>query len=220
MKYRNGILLVDGGAIYVPVGFIPDKVDMYEMTTDGIMHVWHRVLEDSDVDAALSSIEGLQYDVDGGAATLLADGGGFASYNTAAEKPTITEWASAVSTAATARTATAPGTFIKPTASAVTADGLVADRSLIAECVTAGTSSGTEPTWASATGEQFLDSDVRFEIVNQATYRNGYQGFRVAAALMTDGDYHIYDAWMADQVDIWGDVDGWTDGIHDRFINP
>lgn len=217
MRYENGILLVDGGVIYVPVGFMPDKVEMFEMTTDGIMHVWHRILEDSDVASALSSIEGLQYDVDGSAATLLADGAGFASYDTSAEKPTVSEWTSAVSTAATARTATAPGTFIKPTTSATDADGLVADRSLIAECVTAGTSSGTEPTWKTGTGEQFLDSDVRFEIVNQATYRNGYQGFRVAAALMTDGDYHIYDAWMADKTTVWGDVDGWTDGVYDRF---
>jgi len=212
--YETGIFICDGSLVYIPVGFKPDKVDMFEMTTDGLHYVWHRVLEDTAVAAALSSIEGLSYDVDGGAAALLADGGGFASYDTGAQAPTVSQWTSSGVTAATARTATAPGTFIKPTTSAVTTDGLVADRSIIAECVTAGTSSATEPAWPVGIGDQFLDNDVRFEIVNQSAYRSGYQGFRVAAALMSDGEYHIYDAQKAHVIRVWGDVDGWVDGIY------
>lgn len=214
--YETGIFICDGALIYVPVGFVPDKVEMYELTSDALMYQWWKGLEDAAVAAALSSIEGILYDVDSGAASLLADGGGFASYDTGAEGPTVSTWTSAVATAATARTATARGTLVKPSTSGTDTDGQNADRSMIFECVTAGTSSGTEPTWPTAIGDQVLDSDVLFELVNEASIRTGYQGFRVAAALMANGEYHVYDAWKANKTHIWGDVDGWPSGVNEN----
>ena len=219
MQYNTGIFIADGSDIYLPVGFVPDKFELFELTTDALHQIWWQVLEDTAVSAALSAIEGIQYDVDHeGAATLLADAGGISSYDTGTEGPTVTTWTSSVSTAATARSATAPGTFIKPSTTASDVDGTDADRSLILECVTAGTSSGTEPAYPVGIGDQVLDNDVLFEVVNQATYRAGYQGVLIVAALMTDGEYHMYDALQADKVDIWGDVDGWTSGVYQDHV--
>jgi hypothetical protein len=76
-----------------------------------------------------------------------------------------------------------------------------------------GTSSGTEPVWPSEDGAQVYDGTTVFEKVVVPTVRSGYQGVRIAAALMTDSDEHFYNAWQAVKNVDHGDVDGWTDGI-------
>jgi len=224
--YETGIFIADGSLIYVPVGFKPDRVDVFELTSGPFHQIFHGILEDSGVSAALSDIEGIQYG-DGGVGTLLADGAGLATYDAGEERPNIYNWVlstttltlkqdTSETTTVTARTATAHGTYILPSAGALTVDGLAADRSLVAECVTAsGNTAATEFAWGVAIGEQMADGDNVWEIVNAASLRVGYQGFRIAGALMTDGDYHVYDAWKADQVRVLGDVVSWVDGVNE-----
>jgi hypothetical protein len=137
----------------------------------------------------------------------LADDGGIVAYSASAKAPTITEWTEAVATAATARTATAAGTYVKPSVASS------ADRGSIFECVTAGTGGSTEPVWPDSDGENVTDNSVVWKKVNVSLQDGGYQGIVVAAALQTNGQEMYYTALQANQSVDHGDVDGWTDGI-------
>ena len=211
MQLITGHFEADGAIIYLPIGFVPDYFFMCDLsyTTATIFYHWWRQMES---DAFATALEGVS--VSQGVTADLATTAGISAYDTGTEAPTITTWTEAVSTAATAKTATARGTLVRPTTSGTTTDGLVADRSMVFECVTAGTSSGTEPTWPVGIGDQVLDDDVLFELIVQPTFRKGYAGVAIAAALMTDGDEHFYNAWQADQPIDHGDVTSWTGGIY------
>lgn len=210
--FRTGHFEADGALINLPIGFIPDYFEMDKVSGgDGAVHAvkWYRAMEQ---DEASGSQEG--WTDKEGTTDVLADAGGITAYDTGTQTPTVEEWTSARATAATARTATAAGTFLKGTVGSLSNTGQVVDREAIFECVTAGTSSGTEPTWPSAVGEQVLDNDVRFEMVNKAKFRKGYQGITIAAALMADSDDWYYRAYQSDNgSEDHGDVVGWTDGI-------
>ncbi|MHC4322709.1 MAG: hypothetical protein ACYSUX_00385 [Planctomycetota bacterium] len=193
----------DGGLINLPIGFIPDFFFLAEVgATNPILYYWWRLQEQ---DEASGSQEGI---IDtAGTKTLAADAGGITAYETGSQIPTVEEWTQARSSAATARTATAAGTYIKPT---VSNDQ---DRGSIYECVTAGTGAATEPTWPSADGEQVTDGTTVWEKVNVSKQRAGYQGVVIAAALMTNGQEMYYKAEQADQAVDHGDVDGWASGV-------
>jgi len=202
-KIKVGHFEPDGGLINLPLGFIPDYFMMAEMgATNPLFYHWWRAQES---DEASGSQEGILDS--GGTKTKLSDAGGITAYSTGAQTPTIEEWTTARASAATARTATAPGTYIKPTVANV------ADRGSIFECVTAGTGGGTEPTWPVADGENVTDNSVVWQKVNVSLQRGGYQGVVIAAALMTDGQEMYYTALQANQRVDHQDVDGWTDGI-------
>jgi len=197
----------DGGLIYVPFEFIPDYVLLVDFHTDTniILYHWFEAMED---DQATGKQEG--FSVTEGVTANLADDGGIVAYDSEAAHPTVTAWTQAVSTAATARTATADGTFVKP---ATTSKG---DKSAIFECVTAGTGAATEPNWdddAPGIGDQLTDGSTVWERVNEPLVRKGYQGICIAAALQTDGQEMYALAIQADRSMDLGDVDGWTDGI-------
>ena len=211
MQFITGHFECDGSAIYVPIGFIPDYFFMCDAsyTTNTIFYHWWKALEDG---AFTTALEG--FSVSQGVTADLATTAGILGYDTGTESPTVTEWTTAVSLAATARTATARGTLVKPTDSGLNVDGVKADRSAIFECVTAGTGAATEPVWPVSIGGQVTDNGTVFELVNQASVRAGYQGVRIAAALMTDGDEHFFNAFQADQSTDFGDVDSWPGGIY------
>jgi hypothetical protein len=179
-------------------------------TTNALVYTWcHQMYTDE----ASGKKEGI---IDtAGVKTYAADGQGIAPYNTAANLPTVSEWSSAVSTAAVARTATARGTLVKATKTGVDQDGAVVDRSAIFECTTAGTSSGTEPTWNTNPDGITMDSDVAFQLVtDEALGRVGYQGIEVASQIQTDGQEFYFFALEADSlVEDYGDVDGWPSGV-------
>lgn len=207
---RVGHFEADGELINLPLGFIPDYFQLVDFHTDTNIEInhWFERMED---DQASGKQEG--FSVKEGVTANLADAGGITAYNTSSQAPTVNEWTSARATAATARSGTAAGTFLKATVGALNDAGQVVDREAIFECVTAGTSSGTEPTWPSRIGGQVLDSDVLFEMVNEPKFRKGYQGVTIAAALMTDGQECYYLALKAHDTVDHGDVVGWTDGI-------
>lgn len=205
-KIKTGHFEADGSLINLPIGFIPDFFQLHDVGegTNPDMVQWFRAQE---TDEATGSQEGLLTTGSTGVVTLLSDDGGIIAFDTGSQAPTVTTWTTAVATAATARTATAPGTYVKPSVASVT------DRSAIFECVTAGTGGGTEPTWPDAVDEQVTDNSVVWERVDKSLERQGYQGVVIAAALMTNGQEMYYFALQANQSIDHGDVDGWTDGI-------
>ena len=194
----------DGSLVYLPIGFIPDWLQWVDYTTAILIHYWFEMMED---DEASGSQEGILDDGDG-TYSKNADDGGFTAYDTESAFPTINEWTQARSTAATARSATADGTFIKPTTSSIT------DREAVFECVTAGTGGDTEPTWPDNIGGQVTDSSTVWERVNQPTKRQGYKGVCVSGTIQTNGQEAYFLALQADDAKDWGDVDGWASGVY------
>ncbi len=207
-KIKVGHFTPDGSTdIALPIGFIPDWIrfeEVGEATSPNII-TWFRAQEsDATGDQAGQYLTGTT-----GVVTKLGDGAGIAAYTglTSLQSPTVTTWTEAVSTAATARTATAAGTYVKPSVASTS------DRGSIYECVTAGTGGSTEPTWPDSDGEQVTDGSTVWEKVNVSKERIGYQGVLVDAAILTDSEEMYYVALQADQSVDHGDTDGWTSGV-------
>lgn len=194
----------DGGDVYLPIGFVPDWFQWAEHGASApLIHYWWEMMQD---DEASGSQEGIIDDGDG-TRSKAADDAGFQAYDSESASPTISDYTVTVSTNATARTATAHGTYVRPSTSSDT------DREAIFECVTAGTGSA-EPTWPAGIGDQVTDGSVVFERVNVATSRVGYKGILVADNLQTDGQEAYFLALQADRSIDLGDVDGWSGGIY------
>ena len=201
---KVGHFEADGGLINLPIGFIPDYFKLVEVgVTNPNFYEWFRLQEQ---DEASNSQEGSILTGSTGVTTQSVDGAGIIAFNAGSEGPTVTEWTEAVATAATARTATAAGTYVKATVANS------ADRGSIFECVTAGTGGSTEPTWPNADGGQVTDNSVVWEKVNVDKQRTGYEGVVISATIQTNGREYYYLALQAVQAVDHGDVDGWTDG--------
>ena len=201
---KVGHFEADGGLINLPIGFIPDYFKLVEVgVTNPNFYEWFRLQEQ---DEASNSQEGSILTGSTGVTTQSVDGAGIIAFNAGSEGPTVTEWTEAVATAATARTATAAGTYVKATVANS------ADRGSIFECVTAGTGGSTEPTWPNADGGQVTDNSVVWEKVNVDKQRTGYEGVVISATIQTNGREYYYLALQAVQAVDHGDVDGWTSG--------
>ena len=213
-KIRVGHWQADGGDVNIPVGFIPDFVHVVDLNAGStIYYDWFERMED---DEATGSQEGISDTA--GTKALLADDAGIKAYDTGSVSPAsgtgagqLSQWAA--STSYTARTATAPGSYVKGTVGSTDNTGAVNDRDAIFECVTGGTSGSSEPTWPSAIGEQVLDSTPVWEKVNTPIKRIGYQGFVVADNIQTDDREYYYFALKADDSIDHGDTAGWASGI-------
>lgn len=202
----------DGAIIYVPVGFVPDFlfVAEYGATNPLMYYWWGQEMEDAE------STEGI---IDtAGTKTIAAAAGGFAAYDTGVQAPqtlsAITaDWTA--STAYTAKSATKRGDLVRGTVTGTDKNGLLVDRSVLFECVTAGTTDTTEPTWPADIGDDTAtDNGVIWrKVTDEPTYLGGYKGFAIAAALMTNGQEFYYTAMMADTVIDHGDVVNWPGGI-------
>ena len=213
MKYSTGAFEVDGAIIHVPVGFVPDYVMVLDMNTDNNidLHLWWKNMED---EKATGLQEGVTIAHD--ATARMADGAGIVAYNTGADTPTIVEYSAA--TTPTARTATAAGTFTRPSATGTTEDDSTAgsaDRDALFECVTSTGAVVTEPAWPLSLGGQVTDDGSNvWEAVVPAKNRIGYEGFTVSASIMTDGAFFFYNAFLADK-SVWhGDVVAWPSGVY------
>lgn len=201
---KVGHFEADGGLINLPIGYIPDYFKLVEVgVTNPNFYEWFRLQEQ---DEASNSQEGSILTGSTGVTTQSVDGAGIIAFNAGSEGPTVTEWTEAVATAATARTATAAGTYVKATVANS------ADRGSIFECVTAGTGGSTEPTWPNADGGQVTDNSVVWEKVNVDKQRTGYEGVVISATIQTNGREYYYLALQAVQAVDHGDVDGWTSG--------
>jgi hypothetical protein len=206
MKFNSGQFVADGNAVNVDVGFIPDYVFAVEglEETNPQLHHWFRSAIDS------ASAEG-QFGLLLSAGTLSkhsAAVNGFASLDTTALKVLLPNPAGgadlaadlpnaytvARSTAATARTATALGTVLKPSLSNV-----AAKFGLIYECITAGTGSA-EPTWPTVAGGRVLDNDVEYIAREEKSENRGVKGFTLGATGQDDSDEWAWFAYAADKV--------------------
>ena len=208
MQLKLGHFEPDGGLVYIPTGFKPDLLLYVELgVTNPLFMWWWGMMEN---DEASNSKEGILDTA--GTKTKLADNDGFAAYDTGSAGPTIVDWSGTL--AVVARTNTAHGTYVRPTSAGTDIDGRVADRNAIFEA-TAGTTTGsTQPSWPVETGGvSASDNGVTWERVNVSTLRVGYQGFRVAAVRMTNGQEAYYAAFQADGQKDHGDVVGWAGGI-------
>ncbi len=211
---RTGHWKADGGDVNVPVGFEPDYVKVVELNGGStIFYHWFERMED---DEASQSQEGISDT--GGTKALLADDAGIKAFNTGSVSPgsgtgagQLSEWAG--TTAYTAKTSTARGSFVRGTVAATNNLGQVVDRDAIFESVIGGTSGSSEPSWPTAVGDQVLDSTPVWElVVDVPVNRTGYQGFTIADNIQTNGREYYYLALKAhDSID-HGDVDGWIDG--------
>lgn len=209
-QIKVGHFEADGGLIYLPIGFIPDYFEMTAKgasSTNAIVYKWFRELEDHD------SIDGWSF-TDGTDAEITA-GSGIAAYDSGSELPSISDWSATASK--TARSATAPGSYVKGTTSGTNADGQDVDREAIFECVAGATTGSTEPTWPVEIGENSaLDGDVIWQLVDTPKFRAGYQGVRLAASMtgLANGNEGYYIAIQADSSEDHGDVDSWASGIY------
>ena len=95
---------------------------------------------------------------------------------------TITDWTEAVGTAASARTATAVGTIIRPATASLRNTGIVH------ECTTAGTAGSTEPTWATVRGKTTSDNSVTWTAITERVQTKGVYGVTFGATSQTDGN--------------------------------
>lgn len=197
----------DNALIYLPIGFKPDYFAAVVMSsTSPLRYEWWGRMEDEEA-TALS--EGITVDILGVPTYLNAssNSGGIAAYDSESGGPTITRWSSGATVVA--KTATAHGSYIKPSASSAM------DKEAVFEVLANTTLHTSEPTWPSAIGERVTDgASVVLERVNVATTRVGYQGVRIAATLVPDGEECYYTAIQADKVIDHGDVDGWSSGVY------
>jgi len=208
-QIRVGHYEQDGEDVYLPLGFVPDYIRLVDFHTDTniIVYEWWERMQD---DQATGKQEGISYTE--GVTANLADDAGIQAYDTGSQAPTIGEWTA--STAYTARSATANGSFVKGTTSGTNNLGQDVDREAIFECVTAGTSGTTEPTWPTAPGENTAsDNGVVWQLVTEPTFRGGYQGVLIADNIQTDGQEMYYLAIKADDSRDHGDVSGWSGGV-------
>lgn len=224
---RVGHFLGDGEDIFLPLGFIPDYFrlcDIDSTTSNAAVALteWFERMED---DELTGSQEGWTLGLSTlGYVTLHTDDQGISAYDTGSQLPAsgfdageLSEWTA--STPVDVRTATAPGSYAKPTVGALDDTGAVADREAIFENVGPSDSStdSSEPTWPSAIGGQVVDNAVIWEKVNTPIFRGGYQGVKIRAELQTNTHEYYYLAIRAhDSID-HGDVDGWANGIDSNW---
>lgn len=204
---RGGKFISDGGDVYIPVGFIPDYVRVTKLGGDTAVEFFEW-LRYSEANESAGKQDGIS--VKEGVTAEMNENLGIAAYDSSGEAPTITPWTQAVGSAASARTNTADGTFVKPVADR---GSNPPDRELMFECITAGTSGATEPTWNRGIGETTLDGTTLWECVREPRRRYGYKGFFFDETEQTDSDIFYYVAMKFDEFVDHGDVDGWTNGI-------
>ncbi len=206
MKFNSGQFVADGNAVNVEVGFIPDLVIAIEglEETTWQIHYWFR----SAIDSASALGQFGLLDTAGTKSIHAAAINGFAPLDTTALKLLLPNpsggndlaadlpdpYTVARSTAATARTATALGTVLKPSL-----NNVAAKFGLVYECITAGTGSA-EPTWPTIAGGKVLDNDVEYIAREENVENRGVKGFTLGATGQTDSDEWIWAAFAADKV--------------------
>ena len=207
----SGTFVADNAiAANIEIGFIPDYLELFDLTTTLIIYRWYRAL----ADAETTGQYGIQ---DNGAGALSMCGSaaaGFAAYENGEsmrvlipdpstgrlEPQAVNDWTTARATAATARSATAVGTIIRPT----THNGYVY------ECTTAMTTGGsTEPSWGTVPGETTADGSGgagRWMCRKENQVKGGGLGFTVGASISTDSDVWAFRAERHDRMGDMGDA--------------
>lgn len=198
----------DGGAIYLPLGFVPDFFLLQEVgvTNPTIYTMWPSLAAEMPSGAE----EGTKVNGADGVITQVTTGGGITAYDSASQGPSISQWVA--DTATTARSGASHGDYVKPTTASAT------DRDAVFEAIaTSGdtkTHAATEPTWPAGVGDTVVDDAVTWQRVNVPLKRIGYQGVGISATPQTDGQEMFYVAIQADDAIDHGDVTSWASGVY------
>jgi hypothetical protein len=210
VKKVSGTFIMDGSAINIECGFIPDKVKVVYNLEEGdneVIHEWWRALED----IATNGRYGISISATGAVTVPTTAATGITTYDTVADKILIVSpngegfteadppnpYTVARSTAATARSTTALGTVLKPSSGNETG--------YVYECTTAGTGSA-EPTWPTVPGQTVTDGTTVFTTRESRVKKVGVKGFTIGATMSTDSDVGVFEAEQHDRTGDFGDA--------------
>ena len=206
----SGCFIADGNALDIDIGFIPDHVEAFELTsTAEVLYRFFRCLQE----AATTGQYGL---VDDGAGVISAcadAANGIQSY-TGSKVPrvmipdpitnelvpalVIGDWTTTISSNAAARSATDIGHIVRASAGA--------HNGYVYECTTDGTGSGTEPTWPTTPGESVTDNSTIWICRKEILCKASGQGFTIGATLSVNSDLWCFIAERHDRVGDMGDA--------------
>ncbi len=212
-KTITGLFTSDTGSdANLDLGFVPDIIKFWEVEgTNGRHVVWTKRMEE-DLDAG--SQAGITIDSDSGTYALLGDGVGISSYESAAGGVRIPHpsgqrntwvigtpipWT--VDTVKTARTLTAIGSLVWPTAR----NGYVYEAT--ARAGDFKTHAATEPTWPTLEGETVVDDQVTWTTRREGTINAGFRGVVVASEVFQNDKSVVFEATLADRTIDFGNAD-------------
>lgn len=171
----------DGNAVNLEIGFVPDFALFIfnEGTNPDLLFYWRDQINQATAEYGFDLIG------DGNVAPITTEAQGIVAYDTELYAPTITDYDTTATP--TAKTATARGTFVRPT----TTNG--ASRELVFECVSSSGAGTTEPTWPTgAAGQQITDGGSNvWELVDDvgvARRVGGAKGVTIGASVDQNSD--------------------------------
>jgi len=201
----SGTFIMDGSAINVDIGFIPDYVKLIYNLEEGdneVIHEWWRALADlGDKGVYTEGRYGISISCAGAVTIPTTAATGIIPYN-GSKTPRVLipaydgdglmqttvygdyDTTADYSSVGQARSTSQLGTVVRPT----THNGYVY------ECTTAGGTDATEPTWPTTPGES-VDAGNNVWICREENIVNAAGlGFTVGATMSTDGDQCIFTA--------------------------
>lgn len=205
------ILIGSGAAVNIDLGFEPDyvRVELIDTATNSVFYVWAGRNQQEHATAITDSTEYGTKITEGVTAIGDTTAKGISLYDGAKTQQVlvsspapgaqdlqvdVNDYTVARSTAATARTATAVGTILRPT----THNGYVY------ECTTAGTGAA-EPTWGTTIGGTTTDnSSVVYTCRRENTVANKGIGITLGATLLTSGALFFVHAFQFDHIEDLG----------------
>lgn len=214
MQVVSATFLADGNALNIDIGFIPDYVEAFELTSAAeVVYKWYRCLEDAEVTAGRYGIE------DDGAGVLTecatADAG-FAPWNGSKNSyvlipdpadnklrpvPIYGDYDATAnySSVGTDRSTTAIGTIIRPSATK--------HNGFVYELITGVTTASTEPDWGTVPGELTLDTGLNVWMCREENIvKMAGKGFTIGADLSVNGDLWVFKAERHDRMGDMGDA--------------
>lgn len=215
----SGTLVADGSAINVNIGFVPDYIEAFNLTTGPEVFRWYRCLADRDGPTAALFMYGVEYDsgADGTLEYCADADDGFIEYDAPDESMSVmlidpstglkspqavTDWLAATnySTGATDRSETVVGTIVRPP----THNGYVY------ELITGSGAGISEPSagWGTTPGENTTDGGSNiFKCRVEELGTDGGKGFTIGATLSNDSDIWVFKAERHDRMGDMGDAD-------------
>jgi hypothetical protein len=208
MKCVERILIGSGAAYNMELGFEPHRVEveLVDAATASIFYHWNGRAQQEHTTCVTDSTEYGTKVTEGVTSICDTVAKGISLYAGSKTQRVLVEspkpgvgdiatditgdWTTAISTAATARSATAIGTIVRPT----THNGYVY------ECTTAGIGAATEPTWPTTPGETVTDGTTVWTCREENIVAGKGKGITLGATLLTSGALFFVRAFMYDDV--------------------